>query len=82
MPSFIYSIEECLGAKLTCKMWTEVGIPDTPEWMLCKDGVHNNVTSKLDEAIAHEAYNECISAFTMLPMEKDDAWYCCGMPAQ
>ncbi len=63
MQSCIESNEECLGAKLTCNELEEVGIPDTPQYILFVNKDQNKMTFlDLGEEIMPDAGDKYVSA--------------------
>ncbi len=67
MATFKETAQECLGAKLTCAKFEEVGIPDTPDYIPYADKDLNEMKfPDLDEEVTPEVGDEYVHAFTML----------------
>ncbi len=68
MVTFRETAEERLGAKLTYAKLEEVGIPDTPEYLLYSDEDQNETTfPDLDEEVTPEVGDKYVHASMMLP---------------
>ncbi len=66
--TFDKTAKECLGDKLTHAKLKEVGIPNTPEYLLYADEDQNKMTfPDLDEEVTPEAGDEYVHASIILP---------------